>query len=83
MFNVTISALLETRVLLKPMESEDVSKYAVICKVCTGRKFSVKISWNFPEEISENFQTQPYQGRSDGGYIGIYTPTKISPSKFL
>jgi len=47
MFNVTICAILETRGAVKPTKSEDVRKYTVIWKVCTGGKFSVKNSGNF------------------------------------
>jgi len=39
-------------VLKKPTESEDVSKYTSIWKICIGENFSAKISGNFPDEIS-------------------------------
>jgi len=34
-------------VLQKPIESENVSNYTSIWNICTGGKFSVKISGNF------------------------------------
>ena len=49
--SVTISALMETRGAVKPIESEDVSKYTVIRKFSgrNFRKFSGGIFRKFPD----------------------------------
>ena len=50
-------------VLQKRMESEYISKYTAIWNVCTGGKFSVKISGkigiNFWKFSAGTFRTQP------------------------